>query len=178
MSTHPITASNRLALSRERLRVALRHGSPESTEKDVKAMAQGAGQKPSISWLNSLHAIPGIGVVIESLGSWWAHHPLRMVSLITADAARSIALPLAQRHPIGLVFGAFLLGAVLVSTRSWRWAFKPVLFAGLVPHLFSTAASHLPVRSWLAAFTSPRPKQHQPESPTSATKSTATHSST
>lgn len=174
MSLPPNTPSNRLALSRERLRTALQRSpaAPEQGHNPAQAHgqpgqpaqpAQGA-ETSAAAWLHSLQAAPGLRLLMEAASSWWAKHPLRMASMLAADAAKSVAQPLAQRHPLGLVAGAFLLGAALVWSRPWRWIFKPVLLAGLVPHVFSRVANHLsavPAQSWLPVLASLLGQQRQ-----------------
>lgn len=175
MSLPPVAPSNRLALSRERLRTALQRSpaAPEQGHTPAQAhgqpgpTAQGA-ETPAAAWLHSLQAEPGLRLLIEAASSWWAKHPLRMASMLAADAVKSVAQPLAQRHPLGLVAGAFLLGAALVWSRPWRWVFKPVLLAGLVPHVFSRVADHLsavPAQSWLPVLAAllGQPQARQPE---------------
>ncbi len=138
------SAAARLALSRERLRtVMLERSAPKR-----KAEAQrAAGAAPS--WLDRLKDIPGAGVMIDAVSSWWSNHPLHAVGVLAAGAARASVQPLAQRNPVGLVLLAALLGAALVWSRPWRWLLKPALFAGLVPQIASKVVSHVPFESWM-----------------------------
>lgn len=117
----------RLALSRERLRLALQGagGNPPSTD------------SPGVSWLGSLAAIPGAGALIAAATRWWAQHRLRIVGKAVSDTAKAVVQPLARRHPLALVLGALLVGGLLVWTRPWRWFLTPALFAGLLPRLLS-----------------------------------------
>ena len=149
-------ASQRLALSRERLRQALRHlAAPNGASNSPNADAS------NVAWLDRLNAIPGIGVMLDALRSWWDQHPLRLASLVLAEAGEAVVQPLAQRHPMGLVVGAFLVGAGLAWSRPWRWILTPALFAGLIPHLVSKAVSQLPPSSWIDLLAS----LVQPQSP-------------
>lgn len=132
--SHAAAASARLALSRERLRLALQglsaaQGDPTGRRTDAAA----------VQWLESVMSIPGASVVFDALRRWWARHPLRLASLLAADATKAVVQPLAQRHPLGLVFGALLLGAAIAWSRPWRWLVKPALLAGLLPQLFTRA---------------------------------------
>ena len=138
------SASARLALSRERLRTVMF----ERSAPKRKAEAQrAAGAAPS--WLDRLKDIPGAGVMIDAVSSWWSNHPLHAVGVLAAGAARASVQPLAQRNPVGLVLLAALLGAALVWSRPWRWLLKPALFAGLVPQIASKVVSHVPFESWM-----------------------------
>jgi len=121
------TPAERLALSRERLRRALSGAAPTSGE-------EGGGPGTSSAWWDELRALPGAGIVIEAAQQWWAGHPLRINTLMALSAAQAVVQPLARRHPLALVSGAFLIGGLLAWRRPWGWI-KPALFAGLLPQL-------------------------------------------
>lgn len=144
-----LTASDRLALSRERLRSAML-----ASRKAKGAASNGPGGAASAAWLGTLKTIPGAGIVIEALSGWWAQHPLRLASRVAADAAKAAFQPLAQRHPLVLMLGALLLGGVLARRLPWRWLLKPALLAGLAPQLLSKAMAQVPASSWMAALSS------------------------
>lgn len=118
-----------LALSRQRLRRAMT-GEPEPAP---------AGSPPSPPaarpWWDALRSLPGAGIAIEAAQQWWARHPMRTTTLVALNGAQAVIYPLARRHPLALVLGAFVLGAVLVRKRSWGGLIKPALFAGLLPQL-------------------------------------------
>ena len=135
------TPSARLSRSREQLRLAL-----QGTAAAVGANTRQA-RSSGTTWLDNLQAIPGASVVVEAVGSWWDKHPLRVTAIVAATAATAVLKPIAQRHPLGLVSGAFVLGGLFALSRSWRWrwAVQPALFAGLAQHLL------------LAALRPPRP---------------------
>ena len=143
-----LAAADRLALSRERLRQALRHPSAATGAAPMQRASGSAS-----AWLESLASIPGANVVIEAVSRWWSQHPLRMAGTVLADTAKTVLQPVAQRNPLGLVVGAAVLGALLVWSRPWRWISRPALFTGLLPQLFSTTASHLRPLPWLALVT-------------------------
>lgn len=138
------TAAQRLVHSRERMRVALR-GTPASPD---------AAAHSSIHWLESLKALAGAGLVIEALSQWWAGHPLRVAGQGIASAAKAVIQPLAQRHPMALVLGAFAVGGLLAWSRPWRWPLGSGLLAGLLPQLLSRllqpapAAAQRPTAPW------------------------------
>jgi hypothetical protein len=50
--------------------------------------------------------------------------------------------PVAQRNPVALVAGVFLIGGLLAWARPWRLVVKPILFAGVMPQITSALVSH------------------------------------
>lgn len=148
-----MTAAERLAHSRERLRQAMRGTSA----------APGAAKDPNVAgsatiWLEILKLNPAARIVIAAVSAWWAQHPLHVAGTAAAATAKAAVQPMADRHPLGLVLGALMLGGLLAWSRPWRWALKPALFAGLVPQLVSQALAQAPIQSWLAAFAAPTPE--------------------
>jgi hypothetical protein len=137
------TALERLAISRQRLRESMRPD-PQSPDQ------QGSDEPPA--WLNALKGIPGIAVVVEAVQSWWNQHPMRVASLVAADASKTFLRPIIQRNPIALVVGAVVVGGLLAWMRPWRGLLKPAIFAGLVPHLVSRLVANVPTESWMSAF--------------------------
>jgi hypothetical protein len=134
------TALERLAISRQRLRESMRPD-PQSPDQ------QGSDEPPA--WLNALKGIPGIAVVVEAVQSWWNQHPMRVASLVAADASKTFLRPIIQRNPIALVVGAVVVGGLLAWVRPWRGLLKPAIFAGLVPHLVSRLVANVPTESWI-----------------------------
>jgi hypothetical protein len=112
------------------------------------ATAQRVGEAAT-DWLSVLKSIPGVSVVSDAVRSWWRQHPLHAAGLVLADTAKAVVLPLAQRHPLALVAGGFLVGGLLGWTRPWRWIVTPALLAGLLPQLLSRAAVGVPPSSWM-----------------------------
>lgn len=163
MSTAPLTPAERLTLSRERLRLALRDISMPPGRAS-SARASGAG----LAWLDGLKSIPAAGIVIEAVRSWWAQHPWRIGSLLAGEAAKTLVQPMAQRHPLGLVVGALLVGGVLAWVRPWRLILTSSLFAGLLPQLLSKAVAQIPTQSWMAVLTELLKQPHQPPEPAQA----------
>lgn len=122
--------AQRLALTRARLRNAwVRTHPPPRTPRRERSSVD--GQTPDV--------LPG--VLGSLLSTWWQQHPLRTFSglagEVAAPAARAALAPTAERHPIGLVLGAALAGALVVAARPWRWlpeaALSSVLLSTLWP---------------------------------------------
>lgn len=152
------TPSERLTLSRERLRLAMRDIAVPAG-KPASAHTSGTG----MAWLDSLKSIPAAGIVIEAVRSWWAAHPWRVASLLAGETVKTVVQPLAQRHPLGLVVGALLLGGALAWARPWRLLFTSSLLAGLLPQLLSKTVAQIPTQSWMAVLTEllKQPRQSQ-----------------
>jgi hypothetical protein len=150
-----LVACDRLAASRERMRQAMQAaGAAEAARRHAAA--------PAWEWLQSLESIPGVGVVIKAARTWWAQHPLRIASVAAGQAAQAVLQPLAQRHPLGLVMGAALLGGLVVLTRPWRWMFRPALFAGLLPQLFRSVSAQVSTQTWAAVLAGLLLEPHRP----------------
>ena len=98
--------------------------------------------------------MPTVRLVIDTLRGWWVQHPLHAVALVAGEASNAVAKPLAQRHPLGIVLAAALIGAALAWSRPWRWILKPALFAGLLPQLVSRVVTTLPIESWVNVLNS------------------------
>ena len=159
-----LTAVERLAQSRQRLRQALDEmaGPPKPTQGPCDAGSEAA-------WLKSLKSIPGANVVIATLRHWWAQHPLHMVNLFAVDAVKTLVQPLAKRNPMQLALGAAVAGGLLVWIRPWRWIPKSVLFAGLLPQLLTNVLIQVDMRSWLNVLASLM-QHRQPEAPAQTAK--------
>lgn len=128
MTNTLLSPAERLVLTRERLRLALQGAGSDKPNADSSGLP----------WLDSLAAIPGAGALVATAARWWAQHRLSVATKAVSDAAKAVVQPLAQRHPLGLVLGALLLGGLLAWSRPWRWFLTPALFAGLLPRLLST----------------------------------------
>ena len=152
--------AERLALSRERLRQTMQQGA-----KPFKGASKPLLGATGAAWVNSFKSAPGVSIILEAVGSWWARHPLRLASMVAAEAATAVVQPIAQRNPVGLVLGALVLGAVVVWSRPWRWILKPALLAGLFPQLLSKVIAHAPSRSWMTVLMSLADGQRQPARP-------------
>ena len=145
-----VGAIERLALSRERLRTTMMPAPQKSTS---HAASGGTGSFAS-ALTDRLKDLPGADMLLDAVRTWWARHPLRTASLVAADASRKFAAPLAERHPLALILGAVVIGALLALSRPWRWALRPAIFAGLVPAIAARILRQLPLESWLRMFAS------------------------
>lgn len=143
------TPSERLLLSRERLRLALL----ETAASTAKAKGQPSAWSKS-DCLDGWKDVPGAPAVMDVLRTLWKDHPLHFVVNAAADAFRGMVLPLAQRNPLGLVFGAFLFGGLFVWSRPWRWISAPAMLAGLLPQLLAKAIENLKPLNWADIFSS------------------------
>lgn len=119
-----MTPVQRLELSRERMRQALR--APPATPR------RASGAK---SWRDALRLLPGGEQVAQALARWWARQPWAAVSEGLFEGTNLALQPLARRRPLGLMLGALAVGGVLGRSRPWRWIPKFVLMAGLLPQL-------------------------------------------
>lgn len=131
-----ISGVERITLSRERLRLAMLP--KPSTPGDRRSLLERAKH-----W-------PAVGMVADSVDAWWENHPLHALSDVASDASDTVMRPLANRHPLALVAGAAVAGAVLAWVRPWRWLFSSALLAGLAPQLASRLVAKLPVESWIS----------------------------
>ena len=156
-----MTPVERLTLSRQRLRAAML---PPPGEPHRHPLGDKIGAFVT-DLIERFKGVPSLAGLIEYIEGWWAQHPLRAAGLIVAEASRKLTTPMAERHPLGLIFAAALVGALLVFSRPWRWIVSPALFAGLLPSLASRTIRELPVDSWakvLASISAPRASQTQP----------------
>lgn len=140
-----VSPAERLALSRERLRRAMR---PQ------RAAGGAAARGPSSpgAWLGALKAHPVGAILFDAVARWWSQHPMRLAGMVAANATSAVVRPVAQRHPLTLVLGALVVGGLMVWSRPWRWLVTPALLAGLVPQIFSKAMAMVPPQSWMAVL--------------------------
>ena len=75
-------------------------------------------------------------------------NPWMLAGTFAKEAVDTAVRPLAQDHPVGLVAGAAVLGALLVWSRPWRWVATPLL-ASLLPQLIGKAMQQAPTRQWV-----------------------------
>jgi hypothetical protein len=153
-----MSASDRLILSRARLRQAMR---PPVTPPGHIENQRLSGSP--WAWTHSLKSLPGASLLIDALETWWAQHPLRVTGMVANDALKAMLQPTAQRHPLGLVAGGVLLGGLLAWARPWRLLSAPALFAGLLPQILSKAVRLLPPQSWIVVLASLAQQQCQPK---------------
>ncbi|MBC7918348.1 MAG: hypothetical protein H7Y28_11135 [Rhodoferax sp.] len=132
MNVQMHTPSERLALSRERLRVAISHNATQAPP-PLAALLSGSSSLMDIV----KDALPGTGDVMNALADWWKEASLR---------------PLAQKHPIALVAGALVAGALLTWIRPWRWLFRPPLLTTLGPALLTSVLASGAVQAWILSM--------------------------
>lgn len=158
---------DRLALSREHLRAALRQASGIGAD----PAAPRPDARDSV-WRQGLHSLPGGEAVAAVVGAWWAQHPLRIAAEVLVEATQSLLRPVALRHPVALVLGAMVTGGLLAWSRPWRWILTPTLLASLLPQLFAKASAKVASAGWLsviaslASLAAQQPPARQPPPPT------------
>lgn len=167
-----LTAVQRIEQSRERLRKAMQ----TSSSQDGGSASISSNTIPA-NLLDALKSIPGGGILLDAVKTWWTQHPLHTAGLVAAGAAKAMLRPMAQKNPLGLMLAMLVLGAALAWKRPWRWLLTPALFAGLLPQLVSKFVAHMPLETWLTAFemrnqsqrssTPSAPDRTQPEEQTS-----------
>jgi hypothetical protein len=146
-----LTPVQRLEQSRAHMRSWLDDRMPRSTASGAALRGGVLGEKLS-EWLESLRSNPIAGAVIDGVTGWWSTHPLNSVFRIADETAGDMVGPLVRRHPLAVVAGAFVLGAIAIRIRPWRWLIRPALFAGLASQLTSRLVSHGPLDFMLGAL--------------------------
>lgn len=161
------SAAERLAHSREQIRESMSLIARPSPRVSVTGQPLGSGSMLD-PLVDRVLELPGVNLVIATLQSWWKHHPWRavgLVGLVAADAGREAVAPIAKRHPVYLMLGAALFGALLLRWGPWRWVAKRTLVAGFVPLLATRIAANVPLESWLSALTILRRPKTRSEAP-------------
>ncbi|OGB50892.1 MAG: hypothetical protein A2503_04635 [Burkholderiales bacterium RIFOXYD12_FULL_59_19] len=130
------TSCDRLAQSRDRLRQALSQAARPGDDSPAPPFGDTAAEV----WAK-LKGTTSAHIFTTVLKNWWYQHPLRLALQMSAQTAEMVATPVAQRHPIALVVGAGLAGALLVRTRAWRWLSVSAVFAGLTPQLIKALST-------------------------------------
>lgn len=131
-----MNAADRLAQSRAQLRAALRDARPADAVN---------GSSASTGWFDEVRANPGINLAAGVIEHWWSRHPLRASASLAARATRATVEPIAERHPLGLLAGAFVVGGLVAWSRPWRWSKTPV-WSGLLPQLLLATLKAAPPR--------------------------------
>lgn len=127
-----MNATERLALSRERIRQAMLRPGASAAPTDRE---QPANTSPD--WLVRLRGMPAVSLLMTVFDGWWARQPLRLALTVAAQTGTVILQPTAQKHPFKLVLAAAAAGGLLAALRPWRWIPTSALLAGLVPQLVS-----------------------------------------
>ena len=160
------TPAERLARSREQIRESI--GAIGLPPRRVGIAEPGAASTSLQALLDKAMTLPGVNVIVDAARSWWRYHPWRAVGAVAADAGRLAVAPVANRHPVALVLGAALVGALLLRWGPWRWVAKRTLVAGFVPRLATRVAASVPMESWLSALASLRGKPEPRGTPPSS----------
>lgn len=114
-----LTPTQRLQQSRERMRLSL---TPPPQEE--------ADHGPSLG--QTLRQHPLLASAVEALQLWWEGHPWRPATFVAGGLVREALVPLARRHPIGLVLAAMMLGGSLAWFRPVRGMVKSLVIKGVV----------------------------------------------
>jgi hypothetical protein len=146
----PPSAAQRLANSRERLREWMTQGGGRHDARRRADAAVAAGEKPA--WMDRLRTAPIVGVVLDAAQAWWSNHPLHPAAHLAQGVVSERIAPLARRHPVAIVLGAFLVGVALVRWRPWRLLAKSALFAGLGSQIITRVIASIPLESIVEAF--------------------------
>jgi len=150
----PLTPAQRLAQSRERMRLSL--APPEEEEAD---------HGPSL--VQAFRQHPLLASAYEVLKLWWESHPWRPATFVAGGLAREAVLPLARRHPIGLVLAAMLLGGSLAWFRPVRGLVKSLVVKGVVAQSLMNLVQQPLMGNLANAFISWMQQIGQPDKPRS-----------
>ena len=157
MNAPELTAVERLALSRERLRLAMTQATGR-TDTATGANTHVAGLLGLIKT-----ALPNASLLIDALSQWWTHYAAQGAGQTAAGVADNILKPLAKRYPLLVVVGAVAVGGLLAWSRPWRWVFKPPLLAVWGPALVSSALASGNLQAWILAAMAKNPVPSAPE---------------
>jgi len=128
----PVTASDRLVVSRALLRAALR----QRAEVDALASSADAGD-------------PDEPPLTRLWRRWRAWRPFGLAGVLAARTADAVVSPVVQRHPLGMTLGAALVGGLLVWSRPWQWTLGSAVVAGWLPRLFAHRRTPTGGNAWL-----------------------------
>lgn len=124
-----LPATVRLAQSRDALRKAMQEDAPESVGVNRPLAA------PDSIWLVALQLLkakPGAFLLAQTVQQLWAKNAWRILAQSTAEAAGIVLTPVAQRSPLKLVAGAFVVGGLLYFIRPWRMVTKSSVVAAVL----------------------------------------------
>ena len=143
-------ATERLAASRERLRVWMIEADGRRGRRRRAEAAAAAGRKPPIA--DRWRDIPVVGLVADAFDAWWSSHPLHGVAGAAQGAAQDRLAPLVRRHPLATMAGAFVIGMLLLRLKPWRWLARSAMFAGIAGRLVSRAIAAIPLEALLGVL--------------------------
>ena len=129
MAAAPAAPAEHLLQSRERLRAALQAAAAASSAEPGRASSGAPAAAPAL----------GAALLATLLRQWWEKHPAHQAATLAAQTARELTLPVAQKHPVALVGGAFVVGAGLIALRPWRLLSGAALLSRLAPTLLRMA---------------------------------------
>lgn len=153
----PVSAAQRLAESRERMRQYMLRGEGRHEARRRRDTAHAQGLHSSM--FDRLRAMPGVGLVIDAVAAWWSNHPLHPMVRVADSLVRETAVPLARKHPFLLIAAAFAGGIALVRFKPWRRLRKSMIFAGLFSQITTHLITQMPWEAVLDAVTSLARKQ-------------------
>lgn len=112
----------RLEASRARLRLHLLTTPKHSQD-------HGRSQSPPYATylLGLIASFAQAGTPAQAILAWWKTLPLAQTLGLAESTVHAWVLPIAKRHPVRLVMGAMLAGAVITWLRPWQWVPKGAL---------------------------------------------------
>mgnify|MGYP007002356514 CR=1 FL=1 len=90
--------------------------------------------------------------LLRALAQAWREHPAHQGAELATVMARVALQGAAERHPLGLVLGAGVVGMVLAHSRPWRLVIRPVLRSGWLIRLALDVLAQVPVHRWVAVL--------------------------
>lgn len=120
------------ALRMTRSRIALRQVLQQGAEIEEGSSApQGAGEHFFSALLGLLKNQSSAQLALQAIQTLWQKNPWMIIGKNALEASSIVLTPIAKRSPVKLVFGAFLVGAVVCAVRPWRLVKKSALIASL-----------------------------------------------
>ena len=119
----------RMTRSRMALREALQNDPAQNSAQDNPAQESSTILAAGVRLLKSQRSAHLISLTLKQL---WANNPWHILGNNAAQAAGIMLTPVAQRSPVKLVAGAFVMGGVLFLARPWRLLRIRGLIAGLL----------------------------------------------
>jgi hypothetical protein len=141
----PRPALARLEASRRRLQHSIvRLARPNAG----RATSQGIGSRLAAA----ARRVPGMGVLLDGVLSWWRRQPLHAAGVVAADLGSRYVEPMIRRRPWPALILAALGGIVTIRyVRPWRWLLRPAFMAGVASDVALHALRSAPLAAWLGA---------------------------